>query len=83
VVSFTPRPLYSRETAPGTYWIGGLEGPKAVLKFVEKKNPLALLVRCIKSKKAFGNTLPALFILYFDCRKKYSENVTFVFQIND
>jgi hypothetical protein len=31
VVSFTPRPLTPRERAPGTNWIGGWVGPRAVL----------------------------------------------------
>jgi len=31
VVSFTPRPLYSQGRAPGTHWIGGWVGPRAVL----------------------------------------------------
>jgi hypothetical protein len=41
VVSFTPRPLYSRRRAPGTRWIGGWVGPRAVLDAVvyRKKNP--------------------------------------------
>jgi hypothetical protein len=40
VVSFTPRPLYPREKAPGTHWIWGWVGPRAVLKaVVKRKNP--------------------------------------------
>jgi hypothetical protein len=37
VVSFTPRPLYPRERAPGTDWIGGWVGPRAVLDAVVKR----------------------------------------------
>jgi len=36
VVSFTPRALYPREKAPGTHWMGGWAGPKAVLDAVKK-----------------------------------------------
>jgi hypothetical protein len=40
VVSFTPRPLYPRERAPGAHWIGGWVGPKAVLDAeVKRKIP--------------------------------------------
>jgi hypothetical protein len=37
VVSFTPRPLYPRKRAPGTHWIGGWVGPRAVLDAVVKR----------------------------------------------
>jgi hypothetical protein len=37
VVSFTPRPLYPRERAPGTHWIGGWVGSGAVLDAVVKR----------------------------------------------
>jgi hypothetical protein len=37
VVSFTPRPLYPWNRAPGTHWIGGWVGPRASLDDVEKK----------------------------------------------
>jgi hypothetical protein len=37
VVSFTPRPLYPKERAPGTHWIGGWVGPRAVLDAVVKR----------------------------------------------
>jgi hypothetical protein len=37
VVSFTPRPLYPRERTPGTHWIGGWVGPRAVLNAVVKR----------------------------------------------
>jgi hypothetical protein len=37
VVSFTPRPLYPRERAPRTHWIGGWVGPRAVLETVIKR----------------------------------------------
>jgi hypothetical protein len=37
VVSFTPRPLYLRERAPGTHWIGGWVGPRTVLDAVVKR----------------------------------------------
>jgi hypothetical protein len=40
VVSFTPRPLYRREGAPGTHctlWLGGCVGPRAVLDAVVKR----------------------------------------------
>jgi hypothetical protein len=40
VVSFTPRPLYLRERAPGIHWIGGWVGPRAVLDaMVMRKDP--------------------------------------------
>jgi hypothetical protein len=35
VVTFTPRPLYPREKAPGTHWIGGMVDPRAGLDDVE------------------------------------------------
>jgi hypothetical protein len=37
VVSFTHRPLYPRETAPSTHWIGGWVGPRAGLDAVVKR----------------------------------------------
>jgi hypothetical protein len=37
VVSLTPRPLYPRERAPGTHWIGGWVGPRAGLDGVVKR----------------------------------------------
>jgi hypothetical protein len=37
VVSFTPRPLYPKERAPGAHWIGGWVGPRAVLNAVVKR----------------------------------------------
>jgi hypothetical protein len=37
VVSFTPRPLYPREGAHGTHWIGGWVGPTAILNAVVKR----------------------------------------------
>jgi hypothetical protein len=36
VVSFTPRPLYPRERASGTHFIGGWVDPRAGLDDVEK-----------------------------------------------
>jgi hypothetical protein len=36
VVSFTFRPLYLRERAPGTHWIGGWMDPTAGLDDVQK-----------------------------------------------
>jgi hypothetical protein len=36
MVSFTPRPLYPRESVPDTHWIGGWVGPRAGLDDVEK-----------------------------------------------
>jgi hypothetical protein len=36
VVSFTPRPLYPRESAPGTHCMGGLVDPRAGLDGMEK-----------------------------------------------
>jgi hypothetical protein len=36
VVSFTPRPLYPRERAPGTHCIGGWVDPRAGLDDMEK-----------------------------------------------
>jgi len=41
MVSFTPWPLYSRERAPGTGWIGGWVVPRHGLEAVAKrKNPI-------------------------------------------
>jgi hypothetical protein len=37
VVSFTPRPLYPRERAPGTHWIGGWMDPQVGLNDVKRK----------------------------------------------
>jgi hypothetical protein len=37
VVSFTPRPLYTGEGAPGTHWIRSCVGPRARLDVVEKR----------------------------------------------
>jgi hypothetical protein len=37
MVSFTPRPLYLRERAPDTHWIGGWVGPRAGLDMVSKR----------------------------------------------
>jgi hypothetical protein len=37
VVSYTPRPLYPRERATGTNWIGGWAGPRTGLDDVKKK----------------------------------------------
>jgi hypothetical protein len=36
VVSFTPRPLYTRGNSPGTHWIGGWVGPRTGLDVVER-----------------------------------------------
>jgi len=45
VVSFTLRPLYPGERAPGAYWIGGWVGPITGLDTVTKKK----ILRCRKS----------------------------------
>jgi hypothetical protein len=37
VVSFTPRPLYPGERAPGTHWKGGWLDPRIGLNDVENK----------------------------------------------
>jgi hypothetical protein len=37
VVNFTPRLLYPRGRGPGTHWIGGWVGPRAVLDAVVKR----------------------------------------------
>jgi hypothetical protein len=42
VVSFTPRPLYPRERAPGTNCIGGWVDPRAGLDNMEKWKFLTL-----------------------------------------
>jgi len=43
VVSFTPQPLYPRETSPFTHWIGDWVGSRAGLDAVAKrKNFLSL-----------------------------------------
>jgi hypothetical protein len=36
MVIFTPRPLYPRERAPGSHWIGGWVGQRASLDDAEK-----------------------------------------------
>jgi hypothetical protein len=36
VVSFTLRPFYPGERAPGTHWIGGWVGPRADLSDMQK-----------------------------------------------
>jgi hypothetical protein len=38
VVSFTPLPLYPREGAPGTHWIGGWVDTRTDLDDVETRN---------------------------------------------
>jgi hypothetical protein len=57
MVSFTPWPLYHRERAPGTHWIGGWVWPRAVLDAVVKRkipsprrepNPRAPIVQPVK-----------------------------------
>jgi len=56
VVSFTPWPLYLHGKSPGTQWIGGWVGPRAVLDAVvkskipspcQKSNPRTLIVQAI------------------------------------
>jgi hypothetical protein len=42
VVSFTPRPIYFGERAPGTHWIGGWVDTRAGLDGVEKRKFLPL-----------------------------------------
>jgi hypothetical protein len=42
MVSFTPRPLYPGERAPGTHWIEGWVGHRADLDDVEKRKFLTL-----------------------------------------
>jgi hypothetical protein len=37
VVSFTSQPLYPQRKSPGTHWIGGWVGPRAVLDMVVKR----------------------------------------------
>jgi hypothetical protein len=41
VVSFTPRPLYPQGKSPGTHWIGGWVGPRAILDTVVKRKILS------------------------------------------
>jgi hypothetical protein len=43
VVSFTPRPLYRRERALGTYWIGGCVGLRVSLDTLTK-NPFVNVI---------------------------------------
>jgi hypothetical protein len=40
--SFKPRPLYPRERAPGTHWIGGYVDTRAGLDELEKRKFLNL-----------------------------------------
>jgi hypothetical protein len=42
VQSFTPRPLYPGERAPGTHWLGGWVEPRAGLDDVEESKFLTL-----------------------------------------
>jgi hypothetical protein len=42
MVSFTPRPLYPRESVPGTHWTGGRVDPRAGLDDLEKRKFLTL-----------------------------------------
>jgi hypothetical protein len=42
VVSFTPRPLYPGQSAPGTHWIEGWVGPRACLDDAKKRKFLTL-----------------------------------------
>jgi hypothetical protein len=42
VISFTPRPFYPREIAPGTLWIRGWVGPRAGLETMEKRKIVPL-----------------------------------------
>jgi hypothetical protein len=42
-VSFTPLPVYPRERAPGTLWIGGWVDSRTSLDAVEKRKFLTLL----------------------------------------
>jgi hypothetical protein len=42
VVSFKPQPLYPREGAPGTHWIGGRVNPRAGQDDVKKRKFLTL-----------------------------------------
>jgi hypothetical protein len=60
VVSFTPLPLYPRERAPGTHFIGGWVDPRAGLDDMEKwklfftlpglELPLPLVVQPVASR---------------------------------
>jgi hypothetical protein len=43
VVSFTPLPLYPRERAPGTHFMGGWVDPRAGLDDMEKRKFFTLL----------------------------------------
>jgi hypothetical protein len=42
VISFTPRPLYTREKNAGTHWTAGRTGPRISLDAVEKRKSLLL-----------------------------------------
>jgi hypothetical protein len=59
VVSFTPLPLYPRERAPGTHFIGGWVDPRAGLDDMAKwkfftllgvELPLSLVVQPVASR---------------------------------
>jgi hypothetical protein len=43
MVNFTLRPLYPRERAPDTHWIGGWVGSRTVLEAVVKRKIPSLL----------------------------------------
>jgi hypothetical protein len=62
MVSFAPRPLYRRERAPGTHWIGGWVGPRAILDAVVKRkissprresNPRTPIIQPVKTPLGF------------------------------
>jgi hypothetical protein len=63
--SFTHRPLYPRERALGTHWLGGWMGPKAGLDDVEKRKFLTLprlelrpLVRPVRNQSLYRLRYP-------------------------
>jgi hypothetical protein len=75
VVSFTPWPLYPRERAPSTHWIGGWVGPRAVPDAVVKRkipsprrksNPRTPIVQPVVQR--YTNwAIPAIIYIMYIC----------------
>jgi hypothetical protein len=87
-----PRPLYPQGEAPGTYWIGGWVGPRAVLDAVVKRkipsphresNPRTPIVQPVAQRytdwaiAAVGDfTLPSRINIYISA---ISDTILFMF----
>ena len=79
VVSFTPRPHYPRESAPGNHWIGGLVNPTACLeeKILDSTGlELRPFSRPARSQSLYQLRYPvypslSLWISFFVCPSRY------------